>query len=107
MLNHITKEHPRSPQMRLAADINNVGMCAHMLKHMNTVMAESAQVLREQRATFVDQTAEGLELDHFTDNALRLEETLSFAQLYTPDCGAALSALAAKLPKLDRVEGAA
>lgn len=98
-------EHPRQPHMELVAAINNIGMCAHNLKLTNEVMARACAVLRKHRASFVDKTPEGISIDHFVDLAETMAAELAGAEIYSPDVGAALSAVAAKLPQAETVSG--
>jgi hypothetical protein len=107
MINKITVQHPRGPHMQVIAAVNNVGMCAHLLKLINQTMAESTFILRKQRADFVDQSPEGITIDEFINLAESMASELVTAEVYCPDAGEALSAIAAKLPKVEAINGAA
>lgn len=107
MISPITAEHPRTGHLRMVAAVNNVGMCANLLKQINDVMDRNLRVLKEHRDAFADATPEGIAIAEFADQSLKLAASLSVSELYTPDCGAALAALTAKLPQVDSASGAA
>ena len=105
MIADISQNHPRTDHMRLVAAINNVGMCAHLLKHISAVMEKSVPVLREYQKATAPATADGITLDAFAGNAQRMAEELSMAELYSPDCGEALAAMTRLLPTTEQCVG--
>lgn len=107
MIDQISIQHPRDRHMQVIAAVNNVGMCAHLLKLINKTMADSTFVLRERRADFVDQSPEGITIDEFVNLAESMASELVTAEVYCPDVGATLAAIAAKLPKVEAINGAA
>jgi hypothetical protein len=105
MIKDISKGRPRTEHMKLVAAINNVGMCAHLVKHLNLTLQAAMPVLQNYRKSHTPDTIEGLALDTFAVNAERMTTEIGLAEFYSPDCGEALQAMLKLLPTTERMEG--